>query len=537
MRNGRGARRAAPGPVPRGPAGMKALNIALIVLTVAVASGAALLARCAWSSANGGVIFPNVSACGINFGGMTVEEAAERLAESDFAAYNGKSVAVDFPSGFRLEVKAADVGLEADCVKAARELYAFGRYEDPVRRTLAYLRCLFKRHELFSLPRFHLDEAALRALIARAAACVNVEARRSSYVVEEDRVKYTRGKTGLRADEAALFGLITGAFRSRSYVPLKYEPQTTYPDELSADELFALVHKEPADAAFDASFNVMPESRGVTFDLEAARAALEGADYGQTVEIPLKTLEPKVCSGDLEALLYRDRLASVTTQLTDNEVRSRNIQLAAAQIDGYILLPGRVFSYNEAVGERTEAKGYGAATAYSYGELVQQVGGGICQLSSTLYYCCLLANLDIVFRTGHIYYQTYVPYGMDATVSWGGPDFRFKNSTDYPIKICAWRTGKTVTAELWGTKTDGTYVQMSYEINERYPCGATYTEDASVPKGSRKVADPGRDGMKVTTYRSVYGADGTLLSRRLEAVTNYSARNADIRVAPGEKPE
>jgi vancomycin resistance protein YoaR len=126
---------------------------------------------------------------------------------------------------------------------------------------------------------------------------------------------------------------------------------------------------------------------------------------------------------------------------------------------------------------------------------------------------------------------------MDATVSWGGPDFKFKNSTDYPIKICAWRKGQTVTVELWGTKSDDTYVKMSYEINERHPCGAAYTEDASVPKGSRKVVDPGRAGMKVTTYRCVYGPDGSLLSRKLEAVTYYSARDADIHVAPGEKPE
>jgi hypothetical protein len=315
---------------------MKALNIALIVLTAAVASGAALLGWCAWRSANGGVIFPNVCACGINFGGLTPEEAAERLAESDFAAYNGKAVVVDFPSGFRLEVAASAVGLEADCAKAARELYAFGRHADPVRRTLAYLSCLFKKRELFGLPQFHLDEAALRALIARAADCVNVEARPGSYIVEKDRVKYTRGETGLRADEAALFGLITDAFRRRSYTPLKYEPQTTHPAELSAEELFALVHKEPADASFDESFNIIPESCGVTFDVEAAGAALRGADYGQTVEIPLQRLEPKVRSADLEALLYRDRLASVTTQLTGNEVRSRNIQLAAAQIDGHI---------------------------------------------------------------------------------------------------------------------------------------------------------------------------------------------------------
>jgi vancomycin resistance protein YoaR len=103
---------------------------------------------------------------------------------------------------------------------------------------------------------------------------------------------------------------------------------------------------------------------------------------------------------------------------------------------------------------------------------------------------------------------------MDATVSWGGPDYKFKNNTAYPIKICAWRKDGFITVELWGTKTDETYVKMEYEVNETYPSGTSYKEDASVPKGTTKIVDSGRNGMKVTTYRCVYSSEGKLLSKR-----------------------
>lgn len=518
-------------------AGSFTLTTVLLVITGIVTAFAALLIWCRVNASVSDKIYPNVSACGINFGGMSAEEAAQKLLNSEYGAYNGKAVTIDFTTGYKLTISAEEAGLEADCPAAAERLYNFGRHDDMVKRTLSYLRCLFRPYEVFTLPEFHVDEENLRTLISKAADSVNIPVVQSVLFVDEAEIRYTRGKTGLLVDEAAVFGMVTEAFRNRDYKPRVYSPQVLQPDGVNTDEVYSLVSKEPVNASFDASFNILPEANGITFDLNSARSIFEKADYGQTVAVPLQMLKPDVFTDDLKALLYRDRLATVTTQLTNNETRSKNIQLAAGMIDGFILLPGKTFSYNDAVGERTVAKGYGAATAYSYGELVQQVGGGICQLSSTLYYCCLLADLEIVFRTGHIYYQTYVPYGMDATVSWGGPDYKFKNNTDYPIKICAWRSGSTITTEIWGTKTDGTYVKMNYEINESYPCGVTYTEDYAIPRGARKIIDNGRDGMKVTTYRCRYNAAGELLSRELEAVSYYSARNADIHVAPGEKPK
>ncbi len=527
------------GTVPRKVAGSFILTAFLLAVTVIVIAGAGLIIWCGWQAAKGLTIFPNVSACGINFGGKTKAEAEAILNKSSYAAYNSKAVSVDFvldDSPFTLVISSAQAGLETDVSAAAERLFAYGRDEDMFKSTLNYLRCLFRVNEVFTLPAFQIDEEAVRSLIKAAALKINSAVVDNVVFTDAMELRCTRGKPGRSVDEAEVFKLIKTAFEKRDFTGQSYTPLVLEPEPLDADKLYTLIHKEPVDARYDDSFNVIPEIKGVTFDKEAARKALSGALYGKTIVIPLITLEPSVLSKDLQSLLYRDRLATVTTPLTNNETRSMNIQLAAKAIDGDILLPDKIFSYNESVGQRTIAKGYGAATAYSYGELVQEIGGGICQLSSTLYYCCLLANLDIVYRTGHIYYQTYVPYGMDATVSWGGPDYKFKNNTAYPIKICAWRKDGFITVELWGTKTDETYVKMEYEVNETYPSGTSYKEDASVPKGTTKIVDSGRNGMKVTTYRCVYSSEGKLLSKKVEDVSKYSPRNALIHVAPGELP-
>ena len=539
MKKIKNERRLSVGTVPRKAAGSVILTTVLLSVLVIVIAGVGLLTWCGFKANRGFTIYPNVSACGINFGGKTTAEAETILNKSKYASYNGKSVSVDFiseVSPYTLVITSAQAGLETDIAAAAKKLYAFGRDEDAIKSTVNYLRCIFKVNEIFTLPSFQMNDEAVRTLIKTAAEIVNTAVVDNVIFTEANELRCTRGKPGLSVDETQVFKLIKTAFEKRDFNKQSYTPTVLEPEALDAEKLYTLIHKEPVDAKFDDKFNVVPESAGITFDKEAAKKILISAGYGETIIIPLKVLEPSVLSKYLQSLLYRDRLATVTTPLTNNETRSMNIQLAAKAIDGDILLPGKIFSYNDSVGQRTIAKGYGAATAYSYGELVQEVGGGICQLSSTLYYCCLLSNFDIVYRTGHIYYQTYVPYGMDATVSWGGPDYKFKNNTPYPVKICAWRTSGYITVELWGTKTDATYVKMEYEVNETYPSGTSYKEDASVPKGSTKIVDSGRNGMKVTTYRCVYGSDGKLLSKKVEDISKYSPRNAEIHVAPGELP-
>ncbi len=145
-------------------------------------------------------------------------------------------------------------------------------------------------------------------------------------------------------------------------------------------------------------------------------------------------------------------IGSYTTKTTSNSVRNKNIQLAAKALNGTVLKPGQEFSFNETVGQRTEAKGYGGAPAYNNGEVVQEVGGGVCQVSTTLYNAVFRAGLTTTYRRSHTFAPTYVTPGMDATVSWPGPDYQFVNNSDYPIGIRASYSDQSLTVSIYGVR-------------------------------------------------------------------------------------
>ena len=175
-------------------------------------------------------------------------------------------------------------------------------------------------------------------------------------------------------------------------------------------------------------------------------------------------IDPEISGEELRSRLYRDRLGSQTTLYTySSDNRISNIKLAASKFDGMILLPGETFSFNEVVGKRTREAGFLEAGAYSDGEVVQEIGGGICQVSSTLYCAAMYAQMKTVYRESHYFRVDYLPIGYDATVSWSKPDYKFRNDREYPVRLHAWcdEYGKSLTVEIWGTDVDGSYVELS----------------------------------------------------------------------------
>ena len=201
--------------------------------------------------------------------------------------------------------------------------------------------------------------------------------------------------------------------------------------------------------------------------------------------------------------------------------------------------PGDVFDYNETLGQRTTAKGYREANAYVNGETVKTVGGGICQVSSTLYYCALMADLEIVTRRNHSYPSSYIPLGMDATVSWGGPEFRFKNNTNYPIKIVASASGGDTTISIMSYDDRDYYVKMEYEVLKKTSYSVVYKTFAhDNPEGYKngQVLSTPYTGYTVDTYRVKYSkATNEEISRTYEARSTYKHRDkviAKVEAAP-----
>ncbi len=222
--------------------------------------------------------------------------------------------------------------------------------------------------------------------------------------------------------------------------------------------------------------------------------------------------------------------AEYSTYVSGSSVRKNNVKLAGEKCNGIILLPGEEFSYNHTVGKRTKAAGFGEAGAYLNGETVQEVGGGVCQTSSTLYNAVVLANLKVTERSNHTYISSYVPIGRDATVSWGGPDFKFKNNRDYPTKIEASYANSKLTCKIIGTDVDGSYVKFTSEKTGDVGFNTKYENDDTIPEGQQVTRTAGSNGGRAVSYRLVYDKNGNLISKTKEANSYYKGHDALIAV-------
>lgn len=318
--------------------------------------------------------------------------------------------------------------------------------------------------------------------------------------------------------------------RYRAEVPLTFT--------VDQARLRSALPPEPVNAAYDPDTGEIREGRvGVDLAPAALEAALRGALPGTVVEVEVRVVRQEISADHLRQVLFRDELGSCTTQVGGSAVRRRNVALSAQAIDGTILLPGAAFDFNAVVGERTREKGYGGAPAYVNGETVEEVGGGVCQTSSTLYLAALLADLEILERTAHRYPSSYIPLGLDATVSWGGPEFRFRNDTPYPVRLAAEIKGNALTVTVIGTRLGDFHVEMRSDVLSTDPYATRYEDSPALPAGTEQVRQSGYTGCTVQTYREVYDADGTLLSTAAEARSVYRKRDKIVLRGTKTPPE
>ena len=199
-------------------------------------------------------------------------------------------------------------------------------------------------------------------------------------------------------------------------------------------------------------------------------------------------------------------ISAYTTKTTNNKNRNINIQLSAQAINGTTVMPGEIFSFNGATGERTAAKGYLPAAAISGGQSKDEIGGGVCQTSSTLFNAVARANLEIVERSPHAWPSSYVEKGFDATVNWPGLDFKFKNNTDWPIFITAAYADRKVSVSVYG---------MSLGLDTSIDLESITTKTIPQPEGTEYIINP---DLKIGESKK------TVTGRNLFALRDYTAR-------------
>ena len=506
-------RRVEPAREKKRASGLKKALIAILIVVALLLGGTAGFAVYVSRT---DTIFPNVTLDGVELGGLTVSEAADRLTAAGWVKED-ESVSVPLPAEHTLTITAAEAGASVTAEEAAQAAYDYCHEGNLLNGLMRYVNCLLSGGSVETV--IDVDEAAVQSAVEAAVADTLNDLEASGVEVDEDRgvISVVKGATDLDIDSAELTRLFCEALAERRCGPLDYAVDEEGAAQLDVDALYESLHREAQDAAYDPETGEVSESvTGLDFDKNEALSLWDAAQLGEVVDIPCTVTEPEHTTEEVEGMLFRDELATVVTYLYGStQNRIDNVALAAQSINGIVLAPGQQFDYNEALGERTTERGYKAAGAYSGGQVVQEVGGGICQVSSMVYYAALLSNLQIDTRTCHYFPVSYVNPGMDATVSWGGPEFRFTNDRDWPIRIEASvnQSDKSVTVSFYGTDVDGSYVEMTYSTWSVYN-NAQYPETAT--------------GYRAATYRNVYSADGELISRDLEAYSEYHYHEEDI---------
>ena len=523
---------------------LAAIIISIVLAVVILAAAGGYLAGCWWVSSQN-TFFPGYHIENVDVGGMTVSQAASALK----AELTGRtfSVWLDQQEGDpAMILNANQLGLLPDGESTDYTALAQAAYNDCRSGSFLsggyeyYLSMRQGAGSCYVLPTA-ADAICLETAqsVAKKLSIMPVDA---AYSMEGTSLVTLTPKDGRTVNARALADALnavrleTEAANRKVVVPSVVLPAKV----LTARQINSYIRKDMLNARYDAATDtILPEVVGIDFDIAAAQQLMDAAVPGEYATYPLTMTYPPVTTEILEPVMFRDVLAAYTTNVAGTAARKNNVQLSAKAIDGYVLNYGDIFSYNEVVGKRTAARGYQAAPSYVGGKTVDEIGGGICQTSSTLYMSCLLANLEITQRRPHRYATAYMPFGMDATVSWGGPDYQFTNNTNYPIRIeTKYVAGKTagddgkLTVTLYGTKTDDISVKMSYKYLEKIPWTTVYEEDPTMAPGTEKVTTSAYTGHKVQTYRELYDGEGTLISKTEEAYSYYKARNRVVTRGP-----
>lgn len=348
--------------------------------------------------------------------------------------------------------------------------------------------------------------------------------KQSNYYIEENELIIIKGQSGVEIEkqefQKQLEKIMWQEENRKFVIPVK----NVSPKEINIEEIHQEIYKEAKNASMTKEpLEIQPHINGVDFAISMEEAKTLLQETKEEYRIPLTITIPEITTEKLGKEAFPDLLGKFsTTYSISNQNRVTNLELASEKINGTVILPGEIFSYNKVVGERTIAKGYKEAAVYSGGKVVDGIGGGICQLSSTLYNAVIYANLEVTQRSNHRFLTSYVTAGRDATVSWGTIDFCFKNTRSYPIKIESSVKNGVVTTEIHGLKEEKEYeILIENTVTEIIPYTINYVKDNSLPQGTEEIKQYGSNGAKSVTYKIVK-YNGAVISKTLLSKDTYS---------------
>lgn len=404
---------------------------------------------------------------GVEVAGLTKEQAIEKVTNefNNVLPNNLTVVHGEYETQLNLE----DLGANLNIEEAVNRAYNMGRDSNIFKNMGTIIKNLVSVNDLDLNVTVNTEQCT--SILNDISTKLPDTVVQSSYYVEGNKLIITRGKSGNVVDVTPSIENIKNKIQDLTYASSKIELVTVAkdPDAIDIDKIHNEIYKEPVNAYYTTNpYVVYPHENGVDFNISVDEAKAMLNDVKDEYEIPLKYTAPSVTTNMIGTEAFPDLLAKFSTNYNARDTdRTTNLRLAAEKINGTVLMPGETFSYNTVVGERTIAAGYKEAAMYQNGEVVDGLGGGICQISTTLYNAVLYSNLEIVERRNHQFVPSYASAGRDATVVYGSIDFRFKNTRNYPVKILCTVSGGVAKCEIYGLKENPDYdVEITSRVTE-----------------------------------------------------------------------
>lgn len=485
-------------------------------------------------------ITKGISVKNIDVSNLTLEEAKEKL-ENNLEKELIPELILKYNDEYSISLEPEQIEFKYNIENTLNEAYNIGRTDNILinNYTLLFTTLFGKEIDIT----YTYNEELLSTFIDDVNSKLPGLVVEPSYYIEDTKLIVEEGKDGIEVSKAKLKESILNSIEKRNLEDVAKDnysqiinipTQKAKASSIDMDKIYSEIHRQPQDAYFELEpYKIYPDVDGVDLAISLEEAKKQITGEAQEYQFDLKITKATKTIKDLGTEAFPYLISSFSTRYdASNTNRSTNLRIAAEKINGTVLLPGEVFSYNKTVGKRTVEEGYKDAKIYADGGVVDGLAGGICQISSTLYNAVLLANLEIVERRNHSFTTSYVAAGRDATVVWGAIDFQFKNSRNYPIKIEA--SVKNGVAEF---KIHGMQEQQEYEISiipkttASIPYSTTQIPDPTLAPGQQIPVQAGHLGYKVTTY-IVKKLNGVEVSRELLSNDTYQPMRAIVRVGP-----
>lgn len=470
---------------------------------------------------NNNNILNGVTIEGIDVSGLSREEAKAKI-ETVYNAKKGEDIILKY-NDFETTISQDILETNYDLDKAVNEAISLGKDGNIITNNYNILFALLGKKNI--KVDMSINEERIKDEIENIQTNIPGTIIEPDYYVENDKLIITPGQEGIKISVDNLINRIKNTLKTASsnqqYIEIPMD--NVWPDKIDIEKIHDEIYKEVQDAYLTENpITIHPEVEGVDFDIEEAKKILE--NDSEQYEIPLKITKPNVTMEQIGAEAFPNKISFYSTRYDGGDVnRSTNLELACEKINDVIVLPGETFSYNKTLGERSKAAGYKTAKVYENGKVVDGIGGGICQISSTLYNAVLKANLEIVERRNHQFITSYVEEGRDATVAYGVTDFKFKNSRKYAIKIKASASNGVATIEIFGIKEEVEY-QISFDTKtiSTIPYTVKYIDDNTLKTGTEVVKQKGANGIVTETYL-IKSLNGQVVSNTLLSKDTYSA--------------